>query len=212
MTFAEFKIRLGKGILRDDLADSLGDFTNEALREVQNRRSWTFQKASASLDLGPGAGNETAELPADFKELQKHPSVFYVTIEGSRIPAEVVFESQQIRRVAVFGGTPASTWPPRLYFERRASTAVIGVIEPLSEALTFQANYYAYLPDLSADDDTSLFITSYPKLVLAKAKSIAFSEINDPTAAFFEAEFEKKLTEAIRQDSYSEVAGRTLRM
>jgi hypothetical protein len=49
-------------------------------------------------------------------------------------------------------------------------------------------------------------------MVLAKAKSIAFSDINDEASRLFDGEFEIKLAEAIRQDAYSEVAGRELRM
>jgi len=211
-TFAQFKDRLGRSVLRDDIAADYGTYINEALREAQNRRSWLCMKREVPLVVPTGTGRETAALPADFKELQKRPAVHYVTDEGLFIPADVVTEEQQVYRVWAFGGTPICTWPPRVFFERRATGAILGVLEPLSQAFNFTVKYYAYLPDLVADVDTSPLIDAYPMMVLAKAKAIAFSGLNDPVAAGFETEFEKKLAEAARQDAYSEVAGRETRM
>lgn len=218
MNFAQFKTRLGLGVQRDDRASSYGDYVNEALREIQNRRSWTVMKKTTPtsgvglITIGPGSGNNTVSLPSDFKELQKRSPVHYITDEGNFIPAEVVTEAEQIRRVWAFNGTPVTTWPPRVFYERNASGAVLGIIEPTTQAMNFRVKYYAYLPDLSADSDTSPFITLYPKMVIAKAKAIAFSEINDEAAAGFENEFEKKWIEAVRQDAFSEVSGRELRL
>lgn len=216
LTFLDLKTRLARSILRNDLAPDYGEFINEALREIQNRKSFVFMRADpvevvvpASADL---SGQEV-DLPADFKELLKKDAVFFVGDANVLSPAEVVFKQQQIARVAAFGGSPAPSWPPRVYFERYSEGAVLGILEPVSSPLTLLVNYYKYLPALAADTDTSALVDAYPKLVLAKAKAIAFSEVNDYDAAGgAEVEFEKKLGEAIRQDAYSEVVGRTLHM
>ena len=161
------------------------------------------------LDLNE---KQTAPLPLDFKELQKREAVQYITDDGQFIPADLVTEEQQIRRVWAFGGTPICTWPPRVFFERTATGALLGVLEPLSHPFNFRVKYYGYLPDMVADTDTSPLVDAYPKMILAKAKAIAFTEINDEIAQACEVEFEKKLGEAIRQDSYSDVRGLETRM
>jgi len=206
-TFLEWKTRLAKRVLRDDLADSYGDYFNEALREIQNRRSWLAMKKTVDVSVPTGYGRETVTLPADFKELQKRQAVQYITDDGQFIPAEVVTEEQQIYRVWAFGGTPITTWPPRVFFERLATGPILGVLEPLIQPFNFRVKYFGYLPDLAADGNTSPLADAYPEMVFAKAKVVAFTDINDPIAAEFETLFEKKLGEAIRQDSYSEVRG-----
>lgn len=212
MTFAQFKDRLHKGVLRDDLVDSYGDFTNEALKEIQDRRSFSFMKRRIDLTIPAGSGNETVALPAGFKELQKRPAVHFITDDGGLIPAEVVSEEEQLRRVWAFGGTPIMTWPPRIFFERNETGAVLGLVEPVTQPMNLRVKYYAFLPNLVEDTDTSPFIDNYLAMVLSKAKSIAFSGINDEASRLFDAEFEIKLASASRQDAYSEVAGRETRM
>lgn len=156
---------------------------------------------------------QVAFMPTNFKELQKYRPIHYVSDDGGLIPAEVVFDWQQYFRIWAFGGTPISTWPPRIYYERRnANSAVIGIVEPLSQAFNFRVKYYGYLPDLVNPSDTSPIAELYPRMIIAKAKAIAFSTINDPAELQFEEEFEGKFQAALRQDAYSEVVGRDLRM
>lgn len=211
-TFAYLKNRVYRGVLRDDLADDYGTFVNDALREVQNLRSWVCMKDRVTLAVPTGSGREVVTLPADFKELQKRPAVHYVTDEGGLVPAEVVTEEQQAFRVWAFGGTPIATWPPRVFFEKRATSAVLGVLEPMSQPFNLEVKYYKYLPDLASDTDASPLAAAYPMMVIAKAKALAFSSINDAAAVGFEQEFDKKFLEAVRQDAYSEVRGLTTRM
>lgn len=211
-TFAYWKTRLAKRVLRDDLADSYGDYINTALRKIQNRRSWLAMKKTVNVSVPTGAGRETVALPADFKELQKRPAIQYITDDGQFIPAEVVTEEQQIYRVWAFGGTPITTWPPRVFFERLADGPILGVLEPLVQAFNFRVKYFGYLPDLVADEDTSPLADAYPEMVFAKAKVVAFTDINDSIATEFESLFEKELSEAIKQDAYSEVRGMETRM
>jgi hypothetical protein len=212
MTFAQFKDRVARGVMRDDLIPLYGDFVNEALREVQNRAPWSFSRRTVNLSVPAGSGRETVALPADFKELQKLPAVHYVTDEGDLIPADVVTEEQQLFRIWAFGGTPITTWPPRVFLDRRAEGAVLGVVEPMTQPFTFRVKYIAYAPVLSVDSDTSPLIDAYPAMMLAKAKAIAFSQINDPQEAACEVAYEKAYSEARRQDAYSEVSGRVTRM
>ncbi len=211
-TFAQWKARLAARVQRDDLAASYGGYFNTALRKIQDRRSWLAMKKTVNVAVPTGTGRETVALPADFKELQKRPAVHYITDEGQFIPAEVVTEEQQIYRVWAFGGTPICTWPPRVFFERTATGAILGVLEPLSQPFNFRVKYYGYLPDLALDSSTSPIADAYPELVFSKAKSVAFADINDPIAAVFEQQFEKELADAIRVEAYSEVRGMDTRL
>lgn len=52
--FAYVKTRVFQGVLRDDLTAQYGDFVNEALREIQNRRSWTWMKGTTFVTVNPG--------------------------------------------------------------------------------------------------------------------------------------------------------------
>jgi len=212
LTFAQWKVRLAKAVLRDDLADDYGTFLNEALLKIQQKRSWLAMRTSADLVIPTGAGRETIALPAGFKELQKRQAVQYLADGGGFIPADVVTEEQQIYRVWAFGGTPLTTWPPRIFLERQATGSVLGVIEPLSQVLNIRVKYFQFLPELVTDSATSPIADAYPGMVLAKAKVVAFTEINDPIAAAFETEFDKQFAEAARQEAYSEVVGRETRM
>ena len=210
--FAQFKDQLHARVLRDDLSANYGDYINQALREIQNRRSWTFMKNTVQpVTIPPSDGNATADLPADFKELQRRTAVEFIADDGGYIPAELVTEEQQIFRIWAFGGTPITTWPPRVFLLRE-STAKLGMIEPLIEPFSFRVKYFRFLPDLVNDTDTSPFIDAYPRMVFSKARAIAFDDINDPIAESHEEMFEKKLREAIAYDAHGEYAGVTTRM
>lgn len=220
------------GVQRSDLAPNYGEYINEALVEIQNRRSWTCMKVTEQVSLGPGDGYETAVLQSNFKELRRSPHpINFVTDNGKLIPATVVFEEEEVFRVWAWGGAPIFIWPPRIFLIRGALTpaesaartpaqveagitvgAKIGVVEPLIETFNVSVNMFAYLPALINPTDTSPLIDAYPKMVLAKAKAITFSEIADPVSDQFEKEFEMKFRQAAYQDAYSEVAGRALHM
>ena len=212
MNFSDMQARLGIGVLRTDLAPSYGEFINEALMEIQNRRSWTCMKVLELVTLGPSEEYGIVALQSNFKELQPEPAINYVTDDGGLIPAKVVFLEQEIHRVWAWSGAPMFTWPPRVFLIRQATETDIGIVEPLIEAINLSVGMFAYLPPLVNPTDLSPFITAYPMMVLAKAKSIAFSAINDPISNQFEIEFEAKFRTAAYQDAYSEVAGRRLRM
>lgn len=157
--------------------------------------------------------DQVAKLPPNFKELQKDQSIHYVTDDGQFIPAEVVNEWQQNFRIWAFGGTPFSTWPPRIYYDRRSDTeSVIGIVEPLTFKFNFRVKGYFYLPDLVNDDDVSPIALQYPEMVIAKSKQVAFSRINDPAELQFETEYQGKLTAAIRHNDYAEIRGMDKRM
>jgi hypothetical protein len=223
MNFGQIQGRLSTAVLRADLEPSYGDFINEALVEIQNRRSWTCMKVTEPVALGPGPGFETVVLETNFKELRREPSINFVADDGGLIPATVVFAEEEIWRNWAFGGAPPFIWPPRVFLIRGPASpeqiaagasvsASIGILSPLIETFNLEVNLFGYLPLLVNSTDISPLILAYPNMVLEKAKSIAFNNINDPQGDKAEAMFEKKFREASYQDGYSENAGRVTRM
>ena len=85
MNFGQMQGRLSTAVLRADLEPSYGDFINEALVEIQNRRSWTCMKVTEPVALGPGPGFETVVLETNFKELRREPSINFVADDGGLI-------------------------------------------------------------------------------------------------------------------------------
>jgi hypothetical protein len=114
-------------------------------------------------------------------------------------------------------------WPPRIFLIRGAASpeqiaagfatsASVGILEPMIEQINLQVNMFAYLPPLVNPTDVSPLALAYPNMVLDKAKAIAFDGINDDEFQKAETKFEKKFREASYQDGFSENAGRVLRM
>ncbi len=220
MTFSDIQARLNIGVLRADLQPFYGEYINEALREIQNRRSWTVMKTQATLTIPGGSGYESVVLVSGFKELRRTPAIFWIDpISGIRVPADVVFEAQQISRQWVWSGAatvgnvpPPSFLPTSIFVNTIPGGARIGTVYALDQPFSIFVLYFQYLPDLVNPTDTSPFIDAYPQMVLAKARAIALSEINDEESQKSEVIFENKYIAAMRQDAHSEVAGHVLHM
>jgi hypothetical protein len=208
MTFLQLQERVSKGVQRADLEDLYPDFINEALREIQNRRSWTVMKDTTTVTIPNGSSE--IELPATFKEMQKsRPPVHAVCDDDVLMPVDLVFEEQETRRSWTFGGL---VYNYRVFLERSNGSNKLKILVPATEDIELRVKYYGYLPDLEADDDESPLANLYPEMVIAKAKAIAFTTINDPMEASMEETFEKKFIAATVQDAHADVAGRETRM
>ena len=220
MTFSKLQDRLYKNIQRDDflVANSpdlnYGTFINDGLQEIQKRRSWSYMKKSVDLTIASGQ-NEIA-LPDDFKELQNVHSPVNVVLTDPNVtgdvlkPVEVVYEEDELRRVWAFGGL---VWTVRTFLERFGNSAKLRIVVPAAEDIKFRVKYFGYLPALSDDSDESVLEVTYPRMVLAKSKAVAFFEINDGEAeSASNTEFEKQFAAAAIQDSRSDVSGRETRM
>lgn len=214
MTFTQLQARLYKTIQRDDfLATSdpdtnYGTFINEAIRECENRKSWTLMKQS--VDSVITAGNSSVDLPADFKALQNlRPPVHLVLTDILR-PVNVTFAEVEYRRLWIMSGVP---WEVQCWIERSADAATLNIGSQASEALTFRVKYYGYSPAMTDDAATNPLELAFPRMVMTKAKEIAFEAINDFEAqAAAAAAFELLFIRASTQDNVSDVSGRETRM
>lgn len=219
---SKLKSRVNLGVLRTDVAaasSGYADFINTALREYQDKRSWSFMKQSADLTILQG--NRTVALPVGFKELQPTGSngspISFVLNDpnnpGSVFPVDVQFEAQEIRRLWLFGGQ-VMIWfgGMRIFLRKNNAGAVLGVMTPAPENLTFRVEYFGYLPDLLLETDESPLANAFPEMVIAKAKSLALASINDGAATGMETMADVKYKEASLSESRSDLVGRNLRM
>lgn len=219
MTYAELQSRLYKTIQRDDFlvansADvNYGTFTNEAIRECENRKSWSTMKATSDVVIP--SGDRSVALPDGFKALQNlRPPVHIVLTDpntGAVLkPVNVSWQEVELRRLWIMGGM---AWSVQTWIERTAADCTLNIASLAGENLTFRVKYYKYSDPMTADGDTNALELLYPRMVLTKAKEIAFEAIND-----FEAQekaamaFEILFTHASKQDNWSDVAGREARM
>lgn len=232
MTLADIVARLTIGVMRDDLVALYPGFINEALTEIQRRRSWQCMRAVNFFTILNGASTVSL-LTADgavatrFKELSigKSPVHLQFTQAGSTLltPCDVWPREKLLRRQArlisnsllysVYSNPSVAlrTQVP-VYVDWQAGQPVLNILFPAQSDLPFSVSYYGYLADLAANGDSNEFTLHYPEMVVNKAKAIAFAAINDPMASDLELLFEKKFTEAAAQDAYQAVAGMDLRM
>lgn len=75
-------------------------------------------------------------------------------------------------------------------------------------AWTINMEYYGYLPDLSADADTNIFMLKFPELLEYKATALGFGWAKDTDAEQeYEAKAAKRLLELITNDQAIELGG-----
>jgi hypothetical protein len=230
MTFTDIIQRLTIGVLRDDLVSTYPSFINEALVEIQRRRSWQCMKQldfftiPNNLSAIPLATNDNGAA-TNFKELTLQDSPIHLKAQDLVLtpcdvwPLEKVLRRQArlisnsiLYSVYMHPDTTRRVSVP-VYVQWTGGNPTLNILFAANGALPFQVSYYGYLPDLVVGtNETNEFTLHFPEMVVSKAKAIAFAAINDPMAADFEALFEKKFMEAAAKDAYQEIAGLQLRM
>jgi hypothetical protein len=220
MNFADMQAAVKQGVLRNDL--SYDGFVNAALREIQNRRSWSFMRTRATVTLL--AGQTSVALPADYKELQNVRPAVTLAIQDPAVPGgavakpvNVVTESEQVRSAWNFDITMFPLMSVFLTEESDLTTygtqvKTLAIVIPGTQDLVFNVRYYRFFPDLVNDNDTNQFMIQYPEMVELKAKTKAFNRINDPAAGQTEQLFGEQFGVAMRQDAYKDTTGRENRM
>lgn len=202
--------RIGRGIQRDDLSADYPNFINEALRDLQIRRSWTCMKKEADITIV--SGSSAVALPADFKELQSPREAVHLLFQdasGPRmLPVEVTTRADQLQRVFRLG---KDLWL-RAFIDTLSDVRTLKVAENTTQDLPFNVRYYGFLPNLTSGTDHNFLTDNYPELVLARAKGIALASVNDPLAESFEALTEKRFIEAKTDDARRDISGVKVRM
>lgn len=220
MNFSDMQAAVKQGVLRNDLSYDV--FVNAALREIQNRRSWSFMRTRTNITLP--AGQTSVALPADYKELQNVRPAITLAITDPAVPGgavakpvNVVTEAQQVRSAWNFDVTMFPLMTVFITEESDFTTygtqvKSLGIVIPGTQDLVFTIRYYRFLPDLVAGTDSNQFTIQYPEMVELKAKTKAFNRINDPAAGQTEQLFGEQFLVAVREDAYKDTTGRENRM
>lgn len=210
MNFTVLQARVNRGIQRDDLATDIPNFINEALKDLQIRRSWICMKDEIQITIP--AGSDSIQLPDNFKELQNpRESIHLIYNDGSGdrlLPVEVTTRADQLQRIFRLG---RDLWM-RVFLDLTNDQKFIRVGENASQDLPFNLRFYGFLPDLATGTDSNSLTNNYPEMIIARAKAIALASVNDPLAEGMEALTEKRFLEAKTDDGRREISGVTVRM
>ena len=219
--------RIGVGVLRSDLAAASNGgnaatpyigYLNDALKEIQDMRSWTCMKKDGVVTIAQGL--KSVSMPGDFKELQpkiEGSPVNFILQDpnnpGALFSVPVIFEQQAIRKLFLFAGMGTYYGVRLQVFLKRDSTGVIlGIEQPAFQDLNFRVSYMAYLPPVLLPTDTNPISDAWPAMVIAKAKALAFSDINDPASRDLEMVAVLKFKQASIEDSRADLVGRDFHM
>lgn len=177
-------------------------------------------KQTATLIM-PG-GQTTTELPDNFKELQTGVSpirVLYTNAGFSRpLPCSVMTKRSIERLYSKFSyGTLCSYFRYEVvnlpvWIEQNAGVWSINIIFQAWQDITFLVDFYGFLENPENEDDTNFFLSNYEQMCMAKAKAIAWEEINDDIAEQAENLFDKEFRESAFDDAYRAVRGVETRM
>lgn len=69
-----------------------------------------------------------------------------------------------------------------VYLDWQGGIATVNLICPTESRMVANVDYYAYPEKLVNDTDVNPLLESYPELVINKAKSLCFEELNDEGA------------------------------
>lgn len=226
MTQQDLINRLTTAVMRDDLAGQYPNFINEALREIQRKRSWRYMLTIE--DFVVPAGSTSVALPSNFKELSNTRSPVHLwgnsiepTLPNLLTPCEVWTRERIIRQQGRVLGLSVLT-PVRwqqlsipVYIDWSGESPSLNIYVPQGapfQSFTFNVKYFQYIPDLVNPTDANGLTNEYPEMVVAKCKSIAFESINDPAAADAENLFMIRFKEAAANDAHASIIGMDLRM
>lgn len=217
MNFGQLQEKLKKGVSRDDLAGSYGDYINSARREIANRTSLSFMRTGVDLVVPQGVAS--ISLPADFKELAdgRSPVVLGSSTTGTGPNIEMLPE-MEVRRTSrkVYSTTQIQAYTNNTQFRAflvgDTSGWKIGFPYAVSEAMPIYVTYFRYPAIMVKDSDTDMLSETYPELILDYAKYLAFSDVNDPISDDFEKRFDKKLKLVVLEDAARKYRGVALRM
>jgi hypothetical protein len=215
------------GVQRDDITSSYKDFVNEAIFEIEKMRDWSDSHTLGTLNWPQG--QSIMRMPEDFKAFGEIPAAFVLdntqnppcqwpcrivhrsAFYNSGLRAGPYWASNPNSGVGQFGGvTPRAEFP--LWYDYIDGMGVLGTIGPVGQNMQFSVSYYRHQAPLNNPTDSNPFTLKEPLLVIARAKAVAFSSINDPLAMACLQEVDYLFNLARVRDERIRLAGVTLRM
>lgn len=213
MNLGEMKALVHHATKNDVLLGVFPTLINQALRQIQQRRS--FRNMKRTLQTLVGGGYSVGVLPPDFKEPQRgtHPlRVSDSTVDSNYRHAWKLISKQEASwingrglgyNVAYLDTTDGVNWS-------------VNLTAPAASNIYCFLDSYVFSLDLTSDADTHYLITNYPQMVLEKTKSLAFAledaEKNQRNLEISEMRFLEEFKVAAADDSSREVSGRNFRM
>jgi len=220
MTLADMQSLVHHATKKDGLLGAIPTLMNDALKQIQQRRSWSCMKNMITLTIP--SGQSSVALPATFKCPQRGKN----PLKGSN-PLSVVgyvpwvlVTKQELERLQMIGQTTT---------DRRASIFQEGGVWKLTMAgylagfvfsapydTTFNLDAYSYLPKLTAAADTNDFLEQYPQMVLELTKELVYalddSDDNDDAIQRAHSRYDDEFQRCSIDDANREVSGRDIRM
>lgn len=211
MTFDKIINRVYLGVQRDDLKPDYPDFINEACREVQKDRDWSFMHNLEDVVI-PNGQRETY-LPNNFKTFEGEPPVFLK--QAGNFPqrrqhrCKVIHRSQFERQYSY--GTASSLFHRNgpefpLWYDTINDRAIIGTHANALGDLTLIVSFFGWLPTLRNPGDENYLTKHHELLIIAKAKAVALASVNDPLAQGFEQEAAMRFRTAANNDEKERLA------
>jgi hypothetical protein len=227
MTLCDIINRVRLGVQRDDLGDQYRNFVNEAIAELEKLRDWSWSHTLTVINWPQGAA--TQHMPLDFKAFGEIPAAFVIDpaynppnkwpvrlehrskFYNTGLLAGPYWSSSPNTGVNGWGAyTPRANFP--MWYDFIDGLGTLGLVGPPNLPISFEVSYYRKQPTLLDNSASNPFTVNEPLLVIAKAKAIAFSAINDPLAATFLQETDYLYKLARERDERIRLAGVRLRM
>jgi hypothetical protein len=228
MNLGQIIKRVSIGVQRDDLNDSYKDFVQEAIYEIEKLRDWSWSHTCPVINWP--AGQDRIRMPQDFKAFGEIPAAFVIDTAynpNTKWPVRLEHRSKfyntgliagpywgsSANNGAVIGTgvcTPRSEFP--MWYDYLDGQGTLGMVGAPLKSMQFEVSYYRYQSVLEDDNASNPFTENEPLLVIARAKAIAFSCINDPLGAAFLQETDFLFQKAQARDERIRLAGVRLRM
>jgi hypothetical protein len=188
---------------------------NNAMKIIQQQRSWTFMKDTVSVTIAAGASS--VALPSNFKEPQRGKNPLkgvdtYVTNAGF-VPW-LILSKQEAERLLQIGQAVSD----RIAFiDRTVSGSTLNISGQAAQSLQFKLDAYVFLAPVTDPSAENILMAEYPEMVMNKTKQLVYELASDSgedlaKATYSESQYTKDFTRASNDDAAREVAGRNFRM
>lgn len=208
---------LERSVNRPDMADSYGDWINQAMRGIYRDHSFLCMSDRKTATITNG--NTSIALPSDFKELQAERAPIYLQgQDGSLLPCHVSREATERRLLTANQTIIVPTNPSTLFrdlpvwISYDSTGSILNMLYPSTGDSVFVIKCFVYLTDLAADTDQNYITQFYEEMVKAKVSAVAYEELRDPEWKDQEDLYHSRLQKAKADDLYRSQKGRITRM
>ncbi len=227
MTLNQITIRVGeKGVKSPTLDSDFKDFINEAMREVADRRLWTFMHNRTTATIA--SGQTSVPLGATFKQLGQEESPISFDYGNYSLPVRVV-SRERIEQAGIWPwqngpfnlSIPGGYMPTLVVFLEKNGpggqwTLNVPPQYQVTQNAVFNISGFYYPTPLALGDDHNAFTddSNLAQAIINIAKELAYTaeESDNPKAQFARALAEKAIERALYADGQAQYSGRTMRL